>query len=412
MEKVKNVTKSGWHPSGKDGKKESWRGDFKGINQVAGWVGKGKHPHPEDQEHRSRPLASLKNPDDFPPPPRKLNYHGGTAIPNTVTSDPNAPVSADELRAKEEEEQREIDAAEEPAARKSAPPPIPYRADTTGLSTRNLPTPPIRIGQHEGQKSESPPNLGTKPKPSLPPRTPPRQNSDTSKQSPVSAPPPYSAVATVAPRVAQNDVINQGALQRLGSAGISVPGLSIGGVADTNNRQELERRGEIDSTSSPSAPQGSQLNEPQSRFSKMSIKPPSPGSPSQGTSFAQKQAAFKTASSFRNDPSSVSLADVKATASTANNFRERHGDQVASGWKSANALNQKYDLSSKVGGHASNSGASSQNEPTHSAVTPDTPDAVVHMIKKKAPPPPPKKAFIGESAGSPPPIPLSSKPRQ
>lgn len=34
MEKVKSVTKSGWHPSGKDGKKESWRGDFKGINQV------------------------------------------------------------------------------------------------------------------------------------------------------------------------------------------------------------------------------------------------------------------------------------------------------------------------------------------------------------------------------------------
>jgi hypothetical protein len=26
--------KDGWHPKGKDGKKESWRGDFKGINQV------------------------------------------------------------------------------------------------------------------------------------------------------------------------------------------------------------------------------------------------------------------------------------------------------------------------------------------------------------------------------------------
>lgn len=38
MEKVKNVTKSGWHPSGKDGKKESWRGEFKGINQVVGSV--------------------------------------------------------------------------------------------------------------------------------------------------------------------------------------------------------------------------------------------------------------------------------------------------------------------------------------------------------------------------------------
>lgn len=34
MEKVKNVTKVGWHPTGKDGKKESWRGESKGINQV------------------------------------------------------------------------------------------------------------------------------------------------------------------------------------------------------------------------------------------------------------------------------------------------------------------------------------------------------------------------------------------
>lgn len=26
--------KEGWHPKGKNGGKESWRGDFKGINQV------------------------------------------------------------------------------------------------------------------------------------------------------------------------------------------------------------------------------------------------------------------------------------------------------------------------------------------------------------------------------------------
>jgi hypothetical protein len=26
--------KDGWHPKGRDGGKESWRGDFKGINQV------------------------------------------------------------------------------------------------------------------------------------------------------------------------------------------------------------------------------------------------------------------------------------------------------------------------------------------------------------------------------------------
>ena len=29
--------KGGWHPKGKDGGKESWRGDFKGINQVV-WI--------------------------------------------------------------------------------------------------------------------------------------------------------------------------------------------------------------------------------------------------------------------------------------------------------------------------------------------------------------------------------------
>lgn len=34
MSGFKNVMKDGWHPKSKDGKKESWRGDFKGINQV------------------------------------------------------------------------------------------------------------------------------------------------------------------------------------------------------------------------------------------------------------------------------------------------------------------------------------------------------------------------------------------
>ncbi|MCJ1468541.1 hypothetical protein MMC07_007170 [Pseudocyphellaria aurata] len=403
MEKIKDVTKSGWHP-----KKESWRGDFKGINQVAGWVGKGKNSQAEnqDQEHRSRPLASLKNPDAFGPPPKNLNYHGGAAVPNAITPDRSglgAPVSVDETRAREEEEQRELDATEE----SKAGPPIPYRADTTGLSTRNLPKPPLRRNEHG-----SPPIIGTKPKPSLPPRLPPRQNSDSS-QAPFSPPPPYSSDSGATPNAARNDDTTQGALRRLGSAGINVPGLSIGGGTHANKRQDLATPADGDPSSSPSKGQGSQLNELQSRFSKMSTTQPSPGSPSQGTSFADKQAAFKTATAFRNNPSSVSLADARATAATANNFRERHGDQVASGWKSANALNQKYDLSSKVGGYASNSGASQQHEPSPPAATPDTPDPVVHAIKKKAPPPPPKKGLTGgDSAGLPPPIPLSTKPKQ
>lgn len=34
MSGLRNTMKSGWHPEGKEGGKESWRGDFKGINQV------------------------------------------------------------------------------------------------------------------------------------------------------------------------------------------------------------------------------------------------------------------------------------------------------------------------------------------------------------------------------------------
>jgi hypothetical protein len=36
MSGFSNVMKGGWHPKGKEGGKESWRGDFKGINQVVG----------------------------------------------------------------------------------------------------------------------------------------------------------------------------------------------------------------------------------------------------------------------------------------------------------------------------------------------------------------------------------------
>jgi hypothetical protein len=31
---IRNMMKEGWQPKGRDGGKESWRGDFKGINQV------------------------------------------------------------------------------------------------------------------------------------------------------------------------------------------------------------------------------------------------------------------------------------------------------------------------------------------------------------------------------------------
>ena len=82
MSGLRNIAKGGWHPSGKDGKKESGlRNDFKGINQIvssvfpiqctsltwtkAGWMGKGStggNNASEDRgNHVSRPLTSLKD---------------------------------------------------------------------------------------------------------------------------------------------------------------------------------------------------------------------------------------------------------------------------------------------------------------------------------------------------------------
>ena len=82
MSGIKETLKGGWHPKGKDGGKESWRGDFKGINQVAGKLGMGKGKGSGSQEeHIARPLATLKDPAAFGPPPKNVNYHGGAALP-------------------------------------------------------------------------------------------------------------------------------------------------------------------------------------------------------------------------------------------------------------------------------------------------------------------------------------------
>ena len=316
---------------------------------------------------------------------------------------------------KEEEEQREIRAAEQAAAA----PPVPYRADTTGLSTSSLPKPPVRRIEQEDQQIGSPSNLNPKPKPSLPPRLPPRKDWSSLLDSRSPPPPPYTATASS--KTAPVSPLNPEALKRLGSAGVNVPGLGIGGGS---NATTTDKSVDNDTTPSPSGGQRPKLNELHSKFSKFSSESSrsdsSSAPPSQGTTFAQKQAALKTAHSLRTDPSSVSLSDAKAAASTANNVRERHGDQIAAGWKSANALNQKYDLAGKVGGYASSSNggstAAAPNQPPGDydspPAKPEAADLAALAIRKKPPPPPPKKPFLGgESAASPPPIPLSSKPR-
>ena len=269
----------------------------------------------------------------------------------------------------------------------------------------SLPKPPVRRIDHEEQASPIAASPTRKPKPSLPPRLPPRQATLT----PTSPPPSYTNATQQQPTSVGN--LNQGALDRLASAGVSVPGLNIGGKPQvSSSRQDQGEDPARDSASSPVGRPKPTLNELHSRFSGLSTKSSNPEPPTQGTSFAQKQAALKTASSFRNDPSSVSFSDAKATAATANNFRARHGDQVAAGWKSANTLNSKYDLAGKAGGLAGNSAVEEQNsKPSAESMTPQTPAT---SVKKAPPPPPPKRVHAGSPSGpSPPPIPLSSKPK-
>lgn len=408
MSGFKGIAQNGWHPKGKGNQKESWRGDFKGINQVAGWMGKGKDPKAaEAQEHISRPLATLKDPSAFGPPPKNVNYHGGAALPNQITPDTRglgAPLSREDIEAKRQAEEAEAQRAAEEAA-KPKPPPVPYRTDTTGLSTSHLPPPPTRRDGADGRAAPS----TDKPKPpGLPPRLPPRQSSNPAPSLPSPHNGPMSEPGS------HKSLLNQESISRLGAAGLSVQGLGIG---EPKGKQTLSPPATASpSQNSPSKPpqaQASQLNELQSRFSRLSPSAPKPESPTQGTSFAQKQAALKTASSLRNDPSSVSLSDARAAASTAHNFRERHGEQVKSGWQSANKLNSKYGIADKIGTYSG--AAESPQQGPGSPQESSTNEPATFGLKKKPPPPPMKKSQLTSvtvrNEPAPPPIPLSSKPK-
>ncbi|KAJ4291999.1 hypothetical protein N0V90_009898 [Kalmusia sp. IMI 367209] len=381
MSGLKDIAKGGWHPKGKgEGGRESWRSDFKGINTVSGWkdkaMGKSKQPGEDPHEHVSAPLSTLKDPSSFGPPPKHRAYYGDAAGPPRP-------------RPTQQERQRE----EEEANR---PPPGPYAADTTGLSTAHLPKPPaFRPGQTPPPAVEQ--STKPKPKPTLPPRLPPRQNSHPDAYAPA-PPPPYSE--STQNNGVPGGQLNQGALNRLGQAGVSVPGLDINRTASP---PVPPRQTASPTPASPSAVAGRmpQLSELQSRFanrSSPSSSSPSAVPPSTGTTWAEKQAALKTANNFHNDPSKVTLSDARSAASTANNFRERHGDQVAAGWKAAGNLNQKYGITGRVNSLASGSTASPPGSPTKGA------------LGKKPPPPPPKKKELGGS-GEPPPVPMSSKPK-
>lgn len=328
-----------------------------------------------------------------------MGYHGGAGEPSGL----GAPVKLENRRITEnvEEEAHETGVLED-----ALPAPGPFRIDTTRLSTSNLPKPPVRRVDPNTPLDSTASIIAKKPKPSLPPRLPPRQASVDSNGS-SSPPPSYSA--TIGDGQPKDSYLNEGALNRLGAAGVSVPGFGIGRASGGNQTTQDSQSPAKNKTTPIRAPALSELN---AKFSRMSSSSTPPTSPSQGTTFAQKQAALKTASAFRNDPSSVSLSDARAAASTANNFRERHGDQVAAGVQGASNLNKKYGISNRLVGFAPTGGATSDQAVISPPASPAQLEQPAIEERKKPPPPPPRRP-AGDSARvlAPPPVPFSNKPK-
>lgn len=334
MDRLKSVAKGGWHPE-KDAASNSGGGpnDSK-LGQVKGWVGRahGKDVHAESaRQHQSTPLATLKDPSSFAPPPRRVAH--GHGLSDVASSHP-APVPTE------------------------------------------------------------------RPKPNLPPRLPPRQNSNPHANTPL--PPPSYNEATQ-PETPSEGFLNQGVINRLGQAGVSVPGFGIGKAVPppVPSRQNVVSNA---ATPSPTFPEHeSRAKEQMSRLAGIATPTPSSAAPAEGTSWADKQATLRTANVLCNDPSKVKTSDLRAATATANNFRQRHGEQVASGWKTASGLNAKYGIADRVNHLPSPSNPASPHSLTK--VAPKS-------LGKKTPPPlPPKKKVSQVTPAEPPPIPLSSKPK-
>ena len=371
-------------------------------------MGKGKTSSSDSaSEHVSRPLTTLKDPTLFGPPPKNVNYHGGAALPNEITPHRGgwgAPLSETEIKAAEQkvhapsaEEEREEEEKAKPAA-----PPLPYRADRTGLKTNHLPLPPVHraVAQQSTSQPAAIPRASPKARPSVPPRLPSRkESSDVVSSVPYAQPPPTYDAAVEHTSPAEGG-LNQNAVSRLGKAGISVPGFGIG----ESNPWKTERTSS--NTSIPKAMPAPQVNELQSRFARMNSGSPKPETvPVDGTTFVQKQAAFKTAQDFHRDPSSVTLADAQGAASTANNFRQRHQEQISASAQKANTWNKKFNVTGRVNNFLEKQVSPTTEQPP--AVQSPAP-AASDLSNRKPPPPPAPRKPAGFHA--PPPVPLGTKP--
>lgn len=364
-------------------------------------MGKGKDPNANDQsEHVARPLASLKDPSSFGPPPKRngtsvVTSPGGTTTP-TSTIKPSlrglgaaVPVQQSSRQAEEED--------------KPAAPPLPYRANTTGLETNHLPPPPVR----NDVSSIAQPVASPSTRPSLPPRLPARAPVPQSASPP--PPPPYSETDNAVQ-------MNQGAVSRLGQAGVSVPGLGIGAGSDQSATAQTNLN--------------KQVNELQSRFGSMSASSPGDsqnhvaGSPNGTSPYDQPNSYGRTNSYGQNQ---------EASAGSAANIRQRGGDQFEAGKKKLSAFNQKHKITDRVHSYFERPPAPGQESASAPPPPPPHPNHpnnlsrqnsnidVEALNKRKPPPPPPpakkpglqSKPVVSSAATtpSPPPLPLGTKPR-
>lgn len=442
-------------------------------------MGKGKDPSKEEgAQHVSRPLATLKDPAAFGPPPRNVNYHGGAALPNQITPETGgwgAPLTQDQINsANRVATKPEEEVVEE---QRPAGPPLPYRSDRTGLKTDHLPPPPVHRDINRGPSVAEAPAQPQKPKPGLPPRLPSRQNTATSitpppvvaSAPPQAAPPTYEQTPThrPSPPPSSNYGINQAAVNRLGSAGVSVPGLGIGSNTASNPWENEHGQSNTVKTPSPQPqPPANQLSELQSRFARMAtnangnhqaptpsyatpaqaqlpaatplqpaLSPPQQQPQPQGTTWAEKQAALRTTQNVQQSPSTVTLSEAQTAAKTANAFRERHQGTINTAGQKANDWNKKYNVTGRLNSFlekhnsptsetpppVNHNGGGVATSPTQMPQTyapqPQSPEVAASISRKPPPPPPPKKpANMQASTNSlpgttaPPPVPLGTKP--
>lgn len=363
----------------------------------------------------SRPLATLPDPASFGPPPRNVNFHGRAALQNQVRPDRRVLVAPLADTRMDSGDRADQGSKEEVGNVRPARPPVPFRLNRTGLRTDHLPPPPIHpiVNDVSATAQETGiAELQPKQKPPLPPRLPPRSKSSTFESpAPVISPPPsYESVADE-PKPDGETYINSDAADRLGKAGVSVPGLDIGqsDKASPNEWHQSTTR------------QSPQFNEFQSRFSLMKTSSlpssaPSPDSSTQSKGLAQEQAALRTVQSFHKDPSSVSLGDAQSAASTTNEFRKQHQKQIAAGAQKASSWGEKYNITGRMKTFLERQTSSPaqastqlQDNAGHASVKPD-------LDVRKPPPPPPKKPSgmpglaMGAQAQAPPPVPLGTKP--